>query len=93
MAYYPNAVYSVFSFLGFVVVIIPLRWHLEGTLNCYAAILFHVMLLVLAWNVGTCLYILWTALGCISGFVNSIIYKNTAQNIAPIWCYISKPCF
>ena len=33
MGYYPNEVFSAFSFLGFVLSFIPLYWHLEGTSN------------------------------------------------------------
>jgi hypothetical protein len=29
----PNEVYTAFSFVGFVLCIIPLYWHLEGTWN------------------------------------------------------------
>ncbi|KAF8647127.1 hypothetical protein AX16_006958 [Volvariella volvacea WC 439] len=65
-----NHAFSVLSFLSFVLVLIPLPWHLE------------------AWNTGTCLYIFWTALGCITYFVNSIIWDGNAINWAPVWCDI-----
>lgn len=28
---YPNQIYTAFSFIGFVLAIIPFYWHLEGT--------------------------------------------------------------
>jgi hypothetical protein len=31
---YPNQIYTVFSFIGFVLCATPLYWHLQGTWNC-----------------------------------------------------------
>ncbi|EIN05671.1 STE3-domain-containing protein [Punctularia strigosozonata HHB-11173 SS5] len=42
------------------------------------------------WNVGTVLYMLWTAVGCLNNFVNSIVFKHNAINWAPVWCDISS---
>uniref|UniRef100_A0A0W0FUY8 Putative STE3-like pheromone receptor STE3_Mr8 n=1 Tax=Moniliophthora roreri TaxID=221103 RepID=A0A0W0FUY8_MONRR len=42
-----------------------------------------------AWNAGSCLYILWTALACLNQFVNSIVWNGNIDNKAPIWCDIS----
>ncbi|KAI9509889.1 STE3-domain-containing protein [Russula earlei] len=67
----PNLVYTVFSFIGFVMCAIPLYWHLE------------------AWNVGTCLYMIWTGLGCLIQCVNSIAWNKNTTNKAPFWCDIS----
>ncbi|KAF8197962.1 pheromone A receptor-domain-containing protein [Pholiota molesta] len=66
-----NSVFSAFSFITLILVLIPFPWHLE------------------AWNTGTCLYMFWTALGLLSYFVNSIIWRNNAINWAPIWCDIT----
>ncbi|KAI0830078.1 STE3-domain-containing protein [Trametes gibbosa] len=63
--------YPIVSFLGFIIVLVPLPWHLQ------------------AWNSGTCYYMLWTALGCLNEFVNSIMFARSAANIAPVWCDIS----
>ncbi|KII83820.1 hypothetical protein PLICRDRAFT_168730 [Plicaturopsis crispa FD-325 SS-3] len=63
--------FPVLSFLGFVLVLIPLPWHLQ------------------AWNAGTCLYMIWTAVGCLNLFINSIVWSNDAINRAPVWCDIS----
>jgi hypothetical protein len=30
---YPNAVFSTFSFIGFILSLIPLYWHLEGNIR------------------------------------------------------------
>ncbi|ESK91508.1 pheromone receptor [Moniliophthora roreri MCA 2997] len=68
---YPNEIYSAFAFLGFILMTIPLPWHLE------------------AWNTGTCCYMIWTGLGCLNMFINSIVWKGRVDNIAPVWCDIS----
>jgi multidrug transporter EmrE-like cation transporter len=41
-------------------------------------------------NAGTCLYMIWTGIGCLNVFINSIIWANDAVNYAPIWCDICK---
>nr|AAF01420.1 Rcb3.42 [Coprinopsis cinerea] len=63
--------FPVLSFIGFVLVLIPLPWHLQ------------------AWNSGTCLYMIWTALGCLNFFINSIVWHGNAIDRAPLWCDIS----
>jgi len=65
---YPNYVYSIFAFLGFILVLIPLPWHLE------------------AWNVGTCLYMIWAGFACLNVFINSIVWNGNMINWAPGWC-------
>ncbi|KAK7680857.1 hypothetical protein QCA50_016167 [Cerrena zonata] len=59
---------NAFSFIGFVLVSVPLVWHLE------------------AWNVGCVLYIIWTAIGCLLQFINSLAWSHDAVNRAPAWC-------
>ncbi|KAF9458256.1 pheromone receptor [Collybia nuda] len=68
---YPNYVYSLFAFIGFVVALIPLRWHLD------------------AWNAGTCLYMLWTAIACLNQFINSVVWSGSMVDDLPGWCDIS----
>ena len=63
-------VYPIFSGLSFVLILIPLSWHLQS------------------WNTGTCMYMLWTALGCLNGFINAIVWHGNALNPAPVWCDI-----
>ncbi|KAH7907147.1 pheromone A receptor-domain-containing protein [Hygrophoropsis aurantiaca] len=67
-----NTVFSVFAFLGFILVTIPLPWHLQS------------------WNTGTCLYILWTSFGCLTQFINSVVWRDNVINWAPAWCDISE---
>ncbi|KAG6839154.1 pheromone B alpha 3 receptor, partial [Blastosporella zonata] len=62
--------FSIFSFIGFILVLIPLPWHLQ------------------AWNSGTCLFMIWTAIGCLNAFINSIVWHNNAIDWAPVWCDI-----
>ena len=41
-----------------------------------------------AWNIGTCMYMIWTALGCLVHFVDSIVWNGNTINWAPVWCDI-----
>ncbi|KAH7904575.1 pheromone A receptor-domain-containing protein [Hygrophoropsis aurantiaca] len=43
-----------------------------------------------AWNSGTCLYMIWTSLGLLNLAINSIIWRSTVINYAPVWCDISS---
>lgn len=52
--------FPIAFFLSFILVLIPLPWHLQ------------------AWNVGTVMYIVWTALAALNQFINSIAWKNDA---------------
>ncbi|KIM89831.1 hypothetical protein PILCRDRAFT_60307 [Piloderma croceum F 1598] len=40
-------------------------------------------------NRGTCFYVVWTALGCLNQFINSVIWNKNTANKAPVWCDIS----
>lgn len=42
-----------------------------------------------SWNVGTCMYMIWTALACLVHFVDSILWSGNAINWAPVWCDIA----
>ncbi|KAL1742311.1 mating pheromone receptor Bbr2 [Schizophyllum fasciatum] len=64
--------FPIFAFLGFVLSLVPLPWHIQ------------------AWNSGTCAYMLWTATACLLSFVNAIVWRGNALNVAPIWCDISS---
>jgi pheromone a factor receptor len=62
--------FPIFSFLGFVLVLVPLPWHFQ------------------AWNSGTCLFMIWTALSCLIGFINSLVWMDNVNDVAPVWCDI-----
>jgi len=42
-----------------------------------------------SWNVGTVIYMVWTALACLVHFVDSILWNGNAINWAPVWCDIA----
>jgi hypothetical protein len=42
------------------------------------------------WNTGTCLYMIWTGLGCLLQCVNSIVWNKNTINRAPVYCDICK---
>ncbi|KAJ6470317.1 putative transmembrane pheromone receptor [Mycena sanguinolenta] len=63
--------FQIFSFLGFILVLIPLPWHFQ------------------AWNSGTCLFMIWTALSCLIAFINSMVWANSVADVAPVWCDIT----
>ncbi|KAI9509914.1 STE3-domain-containing protein [Russula earlei] len=71
MRHPPNQVFTVFSFIGFILCAIPFYWHLE------------------AWNVGTCLYMAWTGLGCLIQCINSIVWNKNMIDKAPVYCDIA----
>ena len=62
----------VFFFLSFILVLIPLPWHLQ------------------AWNTGTVMYMIWTAIACLNQFVNGVVWRDNAINYAPVWCDICE---
>ncbi|PSS11045.1 hypothetical protein PHLCEN_2v3341 [Hermanssonia centrifuga] len=43
-----------------------------------------------AWNAGTCLYMIWTSIACLNLGINSIIWRATAIDYAPVWCDICE---
>jgi pheromone a factor receptor len=86
----PNGVYTAFSFIGFVFCAIPLYWHLEGTWR-YPVIGVPVLSLYgVAWNTGTCLYMIWVGLGCLLQCINSIVWNKNMIDRAPVYCDICK---
>ncbi|KAI0694927.1 STE3-domain-containing protein [Cerioporus squamosus] len=62
---------AAFSLLAFILISVPLYWHLE------------------AWNVGCVLYIFWMGGQCLLQFINMMIWRNNAINVAPVWCDIT----
>ncbi|KAI0061262.1 fungal pheromone STE3G-protein-coupled receptor, partial [Artomyces pyxidatus] len=40
-------------------------------------------------NVGTCLFMFWSSLGCLNLFIDSCIWKGNTMDVAPVWCDIS----
>ena len=86
----PNLLYTVFSFIGFVMCFIPLYWHLEGMCVVIARSL-RIIMYCTAWNVATCLYMIWIGLGCLIQCINSIVWNNNMTDKAPVYCDIGNP--
>lgn len=42
------------------------------------------------WNVGVCMFGLWLSLVGITIGVDTIIWSDSADDIAPVWCDICK---
>lgn len=89
-----NHVYSAFSFITLILVLIPLPWHLEGELPFVVFSRIHPdIVLPAAWNTGTVLYMLWTATSLLIHFINSIIWDGNVVNHSPTWCDICELIF
>lgn len=87
---YPNWVFSMFAFIGFLLSIIPLPWHLEGNVFLRSPGCPVLISTRPAWNTGTCLFMIWTGLACLNQFINSIIWNGNVINWAPVWCDICE---
>jgi Pheromone A receptor len=87
----PNYIVSTLSFIGFILLMIPFPWHWKSVCSrslpgaCSLA-----NLQMTASNRGTCFYIVWAALGCLSQFINSVIWNKNVINRAPVWCDICE---
>ncbi|KAI9435849.1 pheromone A receptor-domain-containing protein [Lactarius indigo] len=58
-----------------------------GFLLCAIPLYWHLE----AWNVGTSLYIVWAGLGCLTFFINSVIWNSSVVNVAarlPLTCVV-----
>lgn len=85
---YPNAVFSVFAFTGFLMCSIPFPWHLEGKYHIFLDFRILDLQLNSAWNTGTCLYMAWTGIACLIQFINSVVWNGNAIDWSPTWCDI-----
>ena len=85
----PNELYSVFSFIGFVLSAIPFYWHFKGKMcNCSSYCSTLSKNDGVARNAGTCLFMFWTGLGCLLQCINSIVWNKNTVNRAPVYCDI-----
>ena len=41
-------------------------------------------------NTGTCLCMAWIAVGCLTQFINSVVWDKNVVNRAPVWCDICE---
>ena len=67
-----NTTFTVFSGVRLFLSDILLSWDLQS---------WHM-------HVGTCMFMIWTALTCLVYFVDSIVWNGNAINWAPVWCDI-----
>ncbi|KAF8468710.1 pheromone receptor [Russula ochroleuca] len=56
-----------------------------GFVLCAIPLYWHLQ----AWNTGTCLFMIWTGLGCLLQCINSIVWNKNMTNRAPVYCDIS----
>ena len=42
------------------------------------------------WNIGVCMFAIWTALSCLITGVNTILWRDNFDNVAPVWCDICE---
>ena len=42
------------------------------------------------WNIGACSFAIWIAVESFTTSINSILWYNSVENIAPVWCDISE---
>lgn len=87
---YPNEVYTTFSFLGFIMCMIPFAWHLKGQKFRWFFFSNGLNDFWPAWNAGTCLHMFWAGIECLIFCINSIVWHGNTFNPAPIWCDICK---
>src|SRR5882724_5647776 len=89
----PNQIVSALSFIGFILYMIPFPWHWKSVCSrslSGACLLANQEMTALASNRGTCLYIIWSALGCLNQFINSVVWNKNTVNKAPVWCDICE---
>ena len=42
------------------------------------------------WNIGACMFAMWTLLSCLLVAINTSVWKDNTDNVAPIWCDIGE---
>ena len=87
---------AAFSLLACVLICIPLYWQLGGTstpLLTHAHLWltnFHLYYPRAVSNIGCILYIFWMGTQNLIQGVDKIIWRNNAENVAPVYCDISE---
>ncbi|CAL1697566.1 unnamed protein product [Somion occarium] len=73
---------------------IPRSWDVhQGFLTGLSLLGFILVMIPLPWfvkarNIGCILYIFWVGLLCLFTFVNDVLWRDNARNLAPVWCDI-----
>ncbi|PPR02533.1 hypothetical protein CVT24_001959 [Panaeolus cyanescens] len=57
-----------------------------GFVLCIILLPWHIQ----AWNSGTVVFMFWTGISCLCGFINSVVWRQNLRNSAPVWCDISS---
>ena len=76
--------------MGFVMCATPFYWHLEGTSEYIVIRVPTLSLCSVAWNAGTCLYMIWAGLGYLLQGINSIVWNKNMVDRVPVYCDICK---
>ena len=82
---------SVMSLWSFLLLLIPLTWHIRSM--WYRSVRFNepkMLTFVVAWNIGYLLASFWLGWMCLITFINSMIWRGNVTNLAPVFCDISK---
>jgi len=85
---------SLYPSLFLLVAVLPMAYS-NGLFSAFSFIGFLLCAIPLhwhleVWNIGTLLYMAWAGLGCLNAFINSVVWNNTVENKAPVWCDISS---
>ena len=67
-------------------------WKVRLVADTLAMIELEHHLSTVAWNVGCVVYIFWIGGECLINFINMMIWRDNAINVAPVWCDISEYC-
>ncbi|CAL1697569.1 unnamed protein product [Somion occarium] len=73
---------------------IPKSWEIHQgfltglSLLGFILVMIPLPLFIKARNIGCVLYIFWVGLLCLFTFVNDVLWRDNARNLAPVWCDI-----
>lgn len=87
-----NYFFMVFSFLGFIITILPFPWQWRGEyifIIAHANFLLQCSFAVIGGrNSGICIFRYWNATWCLILFIDAIIWNKNLIDHAPVWCAI-----
>lgn len=63
---------------------------IANLVSCFLVVLALLGTASRPWNIGVCMFAIWTALSCINTAVNTIVWKDNVENVAPVWCDICE---
>ena len=87
-----NVAFAFFAFVTFILVLVPLPWHLQGV--CLVIVKYRrIANAHIAWNSGVCIYIGWVAVGSIILYVDAVVWNGNIGDPMPAWCDFSAWTF